>query len=107
MAKELPRFAPLSLKEMRAFWKQYRGNMDVERMLLEIQYSRQVIHDIEIYFVSVYKVWREPDLGTLVALEKMRVLLQEQHARQGVLASLMPAPKKKEPPAEPEPALLD
>jgi hypothetical protein len=106
MAKELPCFAPLSLKEMRAFWKQYRGNIDVKRMLLEIQYSRQVIHDIEIYFVSVYKVWREPDLGTLVALEKMRVLLQEQHARQGVLASLTPAPKKAEPP-EPEPAVID
>lgn len=106
MAKELPPFAPLGLKEMRSFWKQYRGNVDVERMLLEIQYSRQVIHDIEVYFVSVHKVWREHDLGTLVALEKMRVLLQEQHARQGVLASLMPAPKKEEPP-EPEPAVID
>ena len=107
MAKELPRFAPLSLKEMRAFWKLYRGNQDVERMLLEIQYSRQVIHDIEVYFVSVHTAWREANLGKLVALEKTRVLLQQQHTRQGVLASLMPAPKKTEPPAEPEPALVD
>jgi hypothetical protein len=40
-------------------------------------------------------------------MEKMRVLLQEQHARQGVLASLIPAPKRKDPPPEPEPALVD
>lgn len=106
MPKELPSFAPLSLKEMRVFWKKYRGNNDVERMLLEIQYSRQVIHDIEVYFVSVHNAWREESLGALVALEKTRVLLQEQHSRQGVLASIMPPPKKDEP-DEPEPALVD
>jgi hypothetical protein len=107
MAKDLPNFAPFGLKEMRALWKKYRGNLDVERMLLEIQYSRQVIHDIEVYFVAVHKAWREQDVGTLVAIEKMRVLLQEQHSRQGVLANILPPPSSKEPPPEPEPELVD
>ncbi len=65
MAKELPRFAPLSLKEMRALWKLYRGNQDVERMLLEIQYSRQVIHAIEVHFVSVNNAWKDGNVGKL------------------------------------------
>jgi hypothetical protein len=28
--KPLPRFNPVDLKEMRGFWKTYRGNKDVE-----------------------------------------------------------------------------
>jgi hypothetical protein len=42
----------------------------------------------------------------LVALDKVRLLLVQQHVRQNVLAGLKPAPRKNEPP-EPEPALID
>jgi hypothetical protein len=50
MARPLPEFAPLSLKELRSLWKKYRGNEDVERLVLEVQFSRGVINEIDGYF---------------------------------------------------------
>lgn len=104
--KQLPRFEPIGVKEGRALWRKYRGNADVERILLEMAYGREVIADLEVYFTSVHKVWRSASLGQLVALEKMRLLFMEQNMRQGVLAGLKPPPRKDEP-GEPEPALVD
>ena len=49
MAKALPEFAPLSLKELRSFWKKYRGNEDIERLVLEVQFRRGVINEIDSY----------------------------------------------------------
>ncbi|AMM13095.1 hypothetical protein AX768_02170 [Burkholderia sp. PAMC 28687] len=48
--KPLPHFAAVDLKEMRRFWKLYRGNEDVERLLLEIQHNRNLIYELEDYF---------------------------------------------------------
>ena len=106
MARPLPEFAPLSLKELRSLWKKYRGNEDVERLVLEVQFSRGVISEIDGYFKSIHQAWRVENLGELVAIEKVRLLLIHQHVRQNVLAGLKPAPKKGEPP-EPEPVLVE
>lgn len=94
MAKHLPPFEPVGLGEMRALWRRHRGDKDIERLLLEIQYGRRVIHDIEDYFESIQRVWSTEKLGTLVALEKVRLLLVEQRLRQGALQGLMPATPK-------------
>jgi hypothetical protein len=106
MARSLPEFAPLSLKELRSFWKKYRGIEDIERLVLEVQFSRGVINEIDAYFKSIHQAWQEENLGELVAIEKVRLLLVQQHVRQSVLAWLKPASKRNEPP-EPEPALID
>jgi hypothetical protein len=79
---------------------------DIERLVLEVQFSRGVINEIDVYFKSIHQAWRDNNLGELVALEKVRLLLVQQHVRQNVLAGLKPAPRKNEPP-EPEPALID
>jgi hypothetical protein len=106
MARPLPEFAPLSLKELRSLWKKYRGNEDVERLVLEVQFSRGVINEIDGYFKSIHQAWQAENLGELVAIEKVRLLLIHQHVRQNVLAGLKPAPKRDEPP-EPEPTLVE
>jgi len=105
MPKQLPQFSPVDVKEMRRFWKQYRGNPDVERLLLEIQYNRNVIHEIEVYFTSILKAWKEENLGNLVAIEKTRVLLIEQHSRFGALQGLAVPTNKRD--DDQEPALVD
>lgn len=112
MARKLPRFEPIGIVEGRALWRKYRGNADVERMLLEIAQAREVMQEIGDYFGCLHKVWIEENLGQLVALEKIRLLLNEQALRQRALAGLKPAPHKyqsSEPnePDEPEPALVD
>jgi hypothetical protein len=104
--RELPRFEPIGLKELRGFWKKYRGNADVERMLLEIAQSRQTLVGLERYFQSVQKVWKDENIGQLVAMEKMRLIFVEQNLRLGALAGLKPPPRNNEP-DEPEPALVD
>ncbi|WP_144106629.1 hypothetical protein [Paraburkholderia sp. BCC1886] len=106
MMRELPRFEPIGLNELRRFWKQYRGNAEVERMLLEIAQSRQTLISLERYFESVHKAWKDEKLGQLVAMEKMRLIFVEQNLRLGALAGLKPPPRKNEP-DEPEPALVD
>jgi hypothetical protein len=106
MANKLPRFEPVGVEEGRVLWKKYRGNADVERMLLEIAQARAVMEEIERYFSCLHKIWIEENLGQLVALEKIRLLLNEQGLRQRALAGLKPPPRKNEP-DEPEPALID
>jgi hypothetical protein len=112
MARKLPRFEPIGIDEGRALWRRYRGNADVERMLLEIAHAREVMLDLGAYFGCVQKVWGEENLGQLVALEKIRVLLNEQALRQRALAGLHPPPRSgksddRDNPDEPEPALVD
>jgi hypothetical protein len=106
MGRKLPRFEPIGIEESRALWVKYRGNDDVERMLLEIAQARQAFGEMEGYFVSVQRVWQDQALGQLVAMEKIRLLLMEQGLRTKALAGLKPPPKKNEP-DEPEPALVD
>jgi hypothetical protein len=55
--RPLPELAPLGLKELRSLWKKYRGNEDVERLMLEVQFSRGVINEIDGYFESIQQAW--------------------------------------------------
>jgi hypothetical protein len=109
MPKTLPEFAPLSLKELRSLWKKYLGNEDIERLVLEVQFSRGVINEVDSYFKSIHQAWRQENLGELIAIGKLRLLLVKQHLRQTVLAEIKPTPKGTKPsePPEPEPALVD
>src|SRR5260370_30984508 len=102
MRKPLPEFAPLSLKELRSFWKKYRGNEDIERLVLEVQFSRGVINEIDAYFKSIHQAWREEKLCKPVSVEKIRLLPFPQHLRPSVPAMLHTPSQRKEPP-DPEP----
>lgn len=93
MPKTLPEFAPLGLRELRSLWKKYRGNEDIERLVLEVQFSRGVINEIDDYFKIIHRTWRQENLGESVALEKLRLLLVKQHLRQTILAEIKPTPK--------------
>ncbi|WP_321794753.1 hypothetical protein [Caballeronia sp. J97] len=105
MKRKLPRFEPVGVDEGRALWLKYRGNSDVQRMLLEIAQAREAVREIADYFSVVQKAWEEENLGQLVALEKIRLLLMEQSLRHHALAGLKPPPRDE--PDEPEAALVD
>ncbi|WP_250468090.1 hypothetical protein [Caballeronia sp. GAFFF2] len=66
-------------------------------MLLEIAQAREVMQQIGDYFDCLHTVWVEGSLGQLFALEKIRLLLNEQALRQRVLAGLKPPPRRGEP----------
>jgi hypothetical protein len=109
MAKALPEFAPLSLKELGSLWKKYRGNEDIERLVLEVQFSRGVINEIDDCFKIIHRTWQQENLGELIAIEKLRLLSVKQNLRLTVRSEIKPAPKETKPsePPEPEPALVD
>jgi hypothetical protein len=90
----LPSYSTPTLKDLRAFWRKYRGNDDVRRLILEVQHSREVLDEIEYLRSIIAKAWAEQDLGTLVALEKLRVLMQSERSLLGVLSGLPPPPKE-------------
>jgi hypothetical protein len=71
--KPLPHFSAVDIKEMRRFWKQY---------------NRNVIHELEDYFQSIHKMWRDEGLGQLVALEKTRLIFVMERSRFGNLQGL-------------------
>ncbi|SAL06787.1 hypothetical protein AWB81_07761 [Caballeronia arationis] len=50
MARKLQRFEPVGLEEGRAFWRKYRGNPDIERVLPELAHGHQVFDELEMYF---------------------------------------------------------
>jgi hypothetical protein len=106
MTRKLPRFEPVGVDEGRVLWKKYRGNADVERMLLELAQARRTMEEIGAYFDLVRKAWEEENLGQLVAMEKLRLLLMEQDLRYRTLAGLKPPPRGDDP-DESEPALVD
>jgi hypothetical protein len=74
--------------------------------VLEVQFSRGVINETDVYFKSIHQAWRYNNLGELVEIEKARLLMVQQHVRQNVLAGLKPAPGRNDSP-EPEPASID
>lgn len=106
MSRKLPRFEPVGVTEGRVLWRKYRGNSDVQRLLLEIAQAREAMSEISAYFASLRRAWEEENLGQLVALEKIRSLLIEQDLRRGALAGLQPPPSDDDP-DESEPALVD
>jgi hypothetical protein len=59
--------------------------------VLEVQFSRGVINEIDGYFKSIHQVSRAENLGEVVA-EKVRFLLIHQPAWQNVLAALSTQP---------------
>jgi hypothetical protein len=89
----LPSYSTPTLQELRTFWRRYR-NEDIRRLILEVQHLRSVLDEVEYLRSITEKAWKEEDLGTLVALEKLRVLMQSERSRLGVLSGLPPAPKE-------------
>jgi hypothetical protein len=86
----LPAYSTPTINELRAFWHRYRDR-DVRRLILEVQHLRDTLEEIEYFRSVIERAWKEEDLGQLVALEKLRVLMQSERSRLGVLSGLPPA----------------
>ncbi|WP_269504018.1 hypothetical protein [Burkholderia sp. IMCC1007] len=70
-------------RELREFWNRYRGNKDVERLIVELIRTRRAIREMEDLRRIVQDCWNEVSNGShLVALHKLRCLLQDE-ARRG------------------------
>lgn len=89
----LPDHPTPTINELRALWHRHRDH-DIRRLILEIQRLREVQEEIEYLRSVTERAWKSENLGTLVALEKLRVLMQSERSRLGILSGLPPAPKE-------------
>ncbi|SAK98639.1 hypothetical protein AWB76_07562 [Caballeronia temeraria] len=78
----LPSFLPVSYHELRVLWCRYRArDPDVQRLVLEVQRFRGVVDEAYELQQVIEKCWREGGHGQLVALEKLRLLLNNERTR--------------------------
>ncbi len=84
----MPRFpesTPPTIYQLRDYWRQYRGNGVVQRVILEIQHLRGFVCKVESLRAIIQRCWYEEAGTKLVALENLRTELKEEIFRAGVI----------------------
>lgn len=77
-------FAPPTIEEMRLLWRAY-PDPNVRRLLREIVHLRGVLAEIEGLRQSIDRVWKDEVGGQLVALYELRIRLQTERVRIGII----------------------
>ncbi|MEB2558804.1 hypothetical protein [Burkholderia cenocepacia] len=78
----LPEITTPSTHELREIWRSHPNDNTVRRLIVEIVRLRRQIEDAESYRKCIQQVWNEDPGGShLVALYKLRVLLQDELRR--------------------------
>lgn len=80
MARDLPPFQPLTLAELRALWARH-PDPAIQRLVLEVVRSREVIAEIDHLYKVTHQAWRETQGGNLVALHLLQQLLDTERER--------------------------
>jgi hypothetical protein len=84
MRKKLPDFSSPTTEQLRSIYA--TADADVRNVVLEVIRLRKLIEAIDDYRETVQKAWSEEDLGKLVALEKLRILMQDERSRMGFIS---------------------
>lgn len=80
--KDLPHFTCPTAQQLRAIWQRYPEGHEVRTLVLEIVRARKQFEEAEALRKTVQSVWNEDTGGShLVALHKLRLLLQEEIRR--------------------------
>lgn len=87
----LPDYRTLPTEQLRALWRRV-SDEEVRLLILEVVHTRALIDEIEAYRIVIDRCWREETGSTLVALEKIRVLLSDERSRLGETSVPPPAP---------------
>jgi len=77
-------FRPPTLEEMRLLWRSY-PDPDVRRLLREVAHLRKVLAEVETLRQSIDNAWKAEAGGQLVALYQLRIRLQEERVRIGII----------------------
>lgn len=85
-----PECTPPTIYQLRDCWRQHRGNGVVQRVILEIQHLREFVREVERLRGVIQRCWYEEAGAKLVALESLRVELQAEIFRAGVISNTSP-----------------
>ncbi|MFL9960476.1 hypothetical protein PQR02_04930 [Paraburkholderia sediminicola] len=85
---KLPEFEPPTLAELRNWWRDHRGEGDVERLILEVQYLRMVLLRLRGEADAAVRLAKEVD-RSLIAREspimELRIRLAQEVLRVGAI----------------------
>lgn len=87
--KHLPNFETPTTAELRRLWRKH-DDPALRRLMLEIERMRRVFVEIEAYRVVVQQCWKEETSAQLVALEKLRMIMETERSRLGIQRSEIP-----------------
>lgn len=83
---KLPAFKPPTLDELRNWWRDHRGEGDVERLILEVQYLRLVLLRLRGEADEAVKLARGVDRGLVTRespIMELRIVLAQEVLRIG------------------------
>lgn len=75
---------PPTVYQLREWWRRYRNNGVVQRVILEIQHLRGFIREVESFRQVIQRCWYDETGNQLVALGHLRTELQGEIFRAGV-----------------------
>ncbi|SAL18596.1 hypothetical protein AWB64_01267 [Caballeronia sordidicola] len=85
--RRLPDSPSPTLKELRRLWTEYGSGTAHDQasrnLILEIVRLRRLMYELDSLCGSVQYAWKEETRSHLIALEKMRVLFNDERSRQG------------------------
>lgn len=92
--RRLPDSPTPTLDELRALWAAHRSGSSqdetVRRLILEIVRLRRLMYELDALCGAVRSAWKEETRSQLIALEKMRVLFNDERSRPGGHSSESP-----------------
>jgi hypothetical protein len=92
--RPLPPFTPPSIHDLRALAQHYHGNEDIQTLIAEIRHARAFVLRIEELRVVIERCWRAETDCDLAALEELRLRLEAEKKRAGIIVSAAPAQRE-------------
>lgn len=91
----LPPMPSPSLVELRRLWRQHGSGTEydeaIRRLITDVVRMRKLIVEMDGLCGAVQTAWRDETRSTLVALERLRILFNDERSRQGGLSSEPPS----------------
>jgi hypothetical protein len=81
----LPDFGSPTTERLRELYRRSNDEL-VRRTVLEVIRLRDLVAEIDDYRETIHKCWAEETHSRLVALENLRVLMQRERSRMGLLS---------------------
>jgi len=92
--RPLPAFTPPSRYDLRALAQHYPDDESVQTLIEEVEHARAFVLRVEALRLVIERCWRAETDCDLVALEELRVRLEVEKARAGVIVSAEPAQRE-------------
>ena len=84
----------VTLAELRQLWRQCGCGAEydstVRRLIVDVLRMRKLIVEMDGLCGAVQRAWRDETRSNLVALERLRILFNDERSRHGVLSSESP-----------------